>query len=144
MVQRCRYIIAVLHRLAQRLSIFKFILPLWYLVAMLYGLLFFYLILRFVNQRWYIVIVCTLWMLQILWYTYNDVIPLLPERVKIYMDRAPVNGLTKMVPFLLTGWLVRIFKKTLRLKMRFCGLLISISCLRFWRLDLSVRIYLVS
>lgn len=82
---------------------------LWYLISMCYGLCFFILIKRFVNEKYFIPVIIILWLLQVFWYAYDSYFHLLPIIVKDYMNlfSSILNGLTLMLPLILTGSMIK-------------------------------------
>lgn len=101
---------------------------LWYLISMCYGLCFFILIKRFVKEKLFIPIIIILWLLQIFGYAYDSYFHLLPIIVKDYMNlfSSILNGLTLMLPLLLTGNIIKKYGLCLSNTQIKIGLLISV------------------
>lgn len=101
---------------------------LWYLISMCYGLCFFILIKRFVNEKLFISITIILWILQAFGYAYDSYFHLLPIIIKNYINlfSAIFNGLTLMLPLLLTGNLIKKYGVCLSNTQIRIGLLISV------------------
>jgi len=104
---------------------------LWYLNAMCWGLMAFGLLLSHVKEKYYIPIAICLWLIQIIWYAYDNIMHILPERLCDYMNlfASPTNGITMMLPFLITGWSIRKYEDMLSRKFIIIGMLVSFICL---------------
>lgn len=81
---------------------------LWYLLSMIYALPIVYFILKIFNIKWIKVVTVILYAIQLLCYSYHFLLPEGLSFIKTIYDyiSGPVDGLTRMVPFLLTGIII--------------------------------------
>lgn len=101
---------------------------LWYLISMCYGLCCFIFVKRFVNEKFLIPIIILLWILQAFGYAYDSYFHLLPIIIRDYINlfSSIFNGLTLMLPLLLTGNLIKKYGLCLSHTQIRIGLLISV------------------
>lgn len=111
---------------------------LWYLISMCYGLCCYSFVKRFINEKLFTSIIIILWTIQAFGYAYDSYFHLFPTIVKNYMNlfSAIFNGLTLMLPLLLTGDMINKYGLSLSNTHIRIGLLISI-------LGLIIEVYIL-